>query len=68
MKVGYNLFISVLGRSMTGNDPTNLTLTQLNFDSQAFLDAELEDYKLYKPVLFTNELFPEKPQLRLWNV
>jgi hypothetical protein len=36
--------------------------------ADSMLEAELQDYKLFKPILFTNELFPEKHGVRLWNV
>jgi len=57
------------GRNPKGEDPKNITLSQLNFqNSQSFFDAEIEDYKLFKPIYFTNELFPKKQKTRLWNV
>jgi len=57
------------GRNTKGEDPKNLTLSQLNYtNSQSFFDAEIEDYKLLKPILFTNELFPKKTKSRLWNI
>lgn len=39
-------------------------------DSQtlAFLEAEYNDYKLVKPIAFTNAYNPEKVGFRLWNI
>ncbi len=67
--VKLNTFFILLGRNLAGENPKNISIPQTTYDnSQTYLDAELEDYKLCKPILFTNELFPEKQSVRLWNI
>ena len=61
--------MSDLERNKAGDEPTNITKSQLNYDnSQAFFDEEFDDYKLAKPILFTNELLPDKENIKLWNI
>jgi len=57
------------GRNPISDEPTNISISNLNYqNSQEFFDSELDDYKLAKPINFTNELLPEKHMVKLWNI
>jgi hypothetical protein len=39
-----------------------------NSQTLAFLEAEYNDYKLVKPIAFTNAFVPDSVNFKLWNI
>lgn len=62
------LFNASKGKNLRGDDPKNTAIKGLTVDGeQKLLDDEAEDYRLVRPVMFTNTLFKEGYKTRLWN-
>jgi len=54
---------------LSDNGEHELTAEQVaNSQTLAFLEAEYIDYKLVRPIEFTNTYSPEDPGFHLWNI
>ena len=59
-----------LERGKIGDEPKQLEqkMEESKEENDYFLEAETEDYKLLKPVFFSNSIYSDPSEFRFWNI
>lgn len=57
-------------KNKLGNDPKSLNSLDAKGGSGegTYLDSEYDDFKLLKPIIFTNNPYTDASEFRLWNI
>lgn len=55
-------------KNYEADDPKSIEKGNILEKNMEFIEAEYTDYKILKPILFTNEAYTSGYNFRLWNV
>ena len=60
----------ILEKGNIGEEPKQLEqkMEEEREHNDYFLEAETDDYKLLKPVFFSNSIYSEPSDFRFWNI